>query len=91
MRLAPYVEIEHSDWLLQFGGVLIRLRDHVTHGYLDRIAPPQIATNLESHPIINKGNAGVFVVHFLTSLTSIILIHNIRSLKYFMLCPLCPS
>src|SRR5437016_9835988 len=37
-------EIEHSDWLLQFWGVLIRLRDHVTHGYLDRIAPPQIAT-----------------------------------------------
>jgi len=44
MRPAASVEIAHSDWLLQFGGVLIRSRDHVTHGYLDRIAPPQIAT-----------------------------------------------
>ena len=56
MRPAASVEIAHSDWLLQFGGVLIRLRDHVTHGYLDRIAPPQIATihHLASHPIITK-------------------------------------
>ena len=54
MRPTASVEIAHFDWLLQFGGVLIRLRDHVTHGYLGRIAPPQIATihHLASHPII---------------------------------------
>ena len=54
MRPTASVEIAHFDWLLQFGGVLIRLRDHVTYGYLGRIAPPQIATinHLVSHPII---------------------------------------
>ncbi len=56
MRPAISMEIVYSDWLLQFGGVLIRFRDDVTHGYLDRIAPPQIATihHLVSHPIINN-------------------------------------